>query len=148
MSEHKHNPMAEMKAQTGGRQLGAELQVAFVVKHNMLVLPGDRIRAKPDGSLEVFAVPPVMGEDGFWRPGPADHDLVWQAVMPGVEVIPEGTRLGIDRMDLVIALTATLVGGMLSADGRVMGKARHVRELYREDAQRFLATMGAGPRES
>lgn len=147
-NESRHNPMAQMKEATGGRQLGVQLQAMFVVKDNTLVLPSDRIRAKEDGTLEVFAIPPRRNEDGTWGPGPGDAEMVWQPVLPGFEVVPEGTRMGLDRMDVVVALVGTMVGGMLTADGRVMGKARHLRELFREDAQSFMRTFGAGPQVS
>lgn len=142
MSEHKTNPMVKAMEQVNARKLATGLHIGFFCKANVLVMAPDRIRAREDGTLEVFAVPPVQQPDGSWSPGGGEPS--WQTPPPGTSVIPEGTRLPVDAMDVCVVLVANMVGGMLSPDGRVMGRQRNLRELFREDAQTFLASFGTG----
>lgn len=140
MGDHKSNVRAQV-AGAGARQLGAQLQVAFTPKPNVVILPPERIRAAAN-QTEVYGVAPVLGEDGVWRPG--DGPECWHVAPPDAHVVPEGATLGIERLDLVVNLVAQAVGGMLTPDGRVMARQRHLQELFREDAQHFLATLGGG----
>lgn len=139
MGEHKHNPVAMAAA---GNRLGAEVLLAFSAKPHVLVIPGERIR-EVDGQTEVMGVPPKVDEDGSIAQG--DGPQVWHVPPTGLEVYPEGSQLPMEKLDVTVNLVATATGGMLSADGRVVGRRRHLQELYREDAQTFLATMGGGP---
>jgi hypothetical protein len=145
LSEHKSNVRAQM-AGAGGRQLSVELLAAFAAKPNILILPADRIRPGPDGQVEVLTVPPVKNEDGTWSPGQGEPS--WTTPSPETVVVPDGGTLGVDKLDFVVNLVATAVGGMVSPDGRVVGRRRHLRELFREDAQHFLGTLGQGPQPS
>lgn len=140
MSEHKRNPMAVM-ADTGTKQLGAELMIGFSPKANILILPPDRIRRTND-VLEVYGVPPKQMPDGSIIPG--DEAASWHVPPSVAEVYAEGERLAVEKLDITVNLVATAIGGLAAADGRVVGRRRHLTEVFREDAQAFLASLG-GP---
>jgi hypothetical protein len=139
VSEHRTNARAQV-ASAGGRQLGVEIMIAMAPKENILILPPDKVRTI-DGRTEVMGVPPARSEAGW---GPGTGEPAWHVPPPDAEVVVEGAVLGPDKLDLVVNLVATAVGGMVDGAGRVMGRRRHLRELFREDAQQFLATLGAG----
>jgi hypothetical protein len=143
--EHHRNSNSQILAavqQAGMARVGLDLRIGYVPKQHLIVLPADKIREREDGATEVYGRPVSWDEQGMLHVGP---EVAWHEPPAGSRVVPEGAKLGIEDIDVVVTLVAMTQTSMTDAQGRPMGRMRVLRELFREDARTFGANLGAGP---